>query len=287
MRILIAGANGFLGKNIRDYFHRHDHYKVNYITRSDLDLTDRLSLSDYCRLNKPDLLLHVAVSLNDFSNNILMYYALEACAPYCANIIMIGSGAEYSHQRYKSLMSEDYFDPLEPPSNNNPYHTSKHLISRLHANSSISNIFNFRVFGLYGPYEDYSRRLISNNIFNFIQTGRMAASANHSFDYLYVDDLISAVLHFVNYSSTPLFNTYNVCSGRSDSFHSILSEVIISLGGSESSIDIPQLASSLDYSGNNSRFQLEFSYSIPQTSYAVAARKIKDWLLSDPSILNS
>ena len=103
-------------------------------------------------------------------------------------------GAEYS-PKDTNLSDEDYFDPTIPPINNNIYHLSKHLISRLHLSSSLKNIYNFRVFGLYGPYEDHTRRLISNNIFNFLNSGYMTATANHSFDYLYVDDLISAVLH--------------------------------------------------------------------------------------------
>ena len=49
---------------------------------------------------------------------------------------MIGSGAEYSHQRYKPLMDVNYFDPTIPPINNNIY-PLKHLISRLHLSSSL------------------------------------------------------------------------------------------------------------------------------------------------------
>lgn len=285
MRILVAGSNGFLGRNIAEYFKRNSINDVIYLSRADIDLTDRTSLSDICKLHTPDILLHVAVSLTDFHNNILMYHALEQCSQFCGKVIMIGSGAEYSHQRYKPLMEEDYFDPLSPPANNNVYHHSKHLISRLHMLSP-SNIYNFRVFGLYGPFEDFTRRLISNNIYNFLTSGGMSASANHSFDYLYVDDLIAAVLHFASSSVTPSFNTYNLCTGRSDSFHFILSEVIKSLGGSESSIIMESLSpTDLDYSGSNSRFQNEFSYTISQTSYAVATSNIKRWLTSD--VLNS
>ena len=282
MRILVAGSNGFLGKNLRDYFSSRSDYSVTFLSRSDLDLTDSNALVGFCQRHKPDLLLHVAVSLSDLTNNLLMYYALEACSPFCGKIIMIGSGAEYSHQRYKPLMDEDYFDPTIPPINNNIYHLSKHLISRLHLSSSLKNIYNFRVFGLYGPYEDHTRRLISNNIFNFLNSGYMTATANHSFDYLYVDDLISAVLHFANYAATPSFSTYNVCNGHSDSFHSILSEVIVSLGGSSSSINMDCLTpSDLDYSGDNTRFESEFSYTIRQTSYSSAAESIKHWMLTD------
>ena len=52
------------------------------LSRSDLDLTDSNALVGFCQRHKPDLLLHVAVSLSDLTNNLLMYYALEACSPF-------------------------------------------------------------------------------------------------------------------------------------------------------------------------------------------------------------
>lgn len=282
MRIFIAGSGGFLGRNFKRYFSSCPDFDVSFLSRSDFDLSDPYLFSEYCKIHKPDLLIHVAVSLSDFANNIRLYLALEQCAPYCGKIIMIGSGAEYSHQRYKPLMDESYYAYDKPPTNNNVYHASKHLISRLHANTYASNIYNFRVFGLYGPYEDYTRRLISNNIFNFLESGYMHASANHAFDYLYVDDLISAILHFFGSSDSPKYNTYNVCSGRSDRFFDILKEVIISLGGVESSINMDSFKpTDLVYSGDNSLFESEFGYTISQTSYAESALTIKSWLTTE------
>ena len=195
---------------------------------------------------------------------------------------MIGSGAEYSHQRYKPLMPESYYAIDQPPANKNIYHMSKHMISRLHMNSNIPNIYNFRVFGLYGPYEDHTRRLISNNIFKFMQSGEMHASANHAFDYIFVDDLISAILHFASFKNNPNSSTYNVCSGRSDRFYDILNEVITSLGGSKASIKMASTSpTDLDYSGDNSLFEDEFEYRIEQTSYAQSSLMIKEWISNE------
>ena len=39
--------------------------------------------------------------------------------------------------------------------------------------------------------------------------------------------------------------------------------------------------SDLDYSGDNTRFESEFSYTIRQTSYSSAAESIKHWMLTD------
>ena len=279
MKILVAGSNSFLGKNICEYYSQRSDVDLILLNRSNCDLSCSDQFAAFCRDSKPDLVIHTAVSLDDTNNNIAMYLALEQASPHFGQAIMIGSGAEYGHQRYTPEMNEDYFNIKSPPLNNHSYHLSKHIISRLHQSSYVCNIYNFRVFGLYGRFEDYSRRLISNNIYNYLKSGRMSITANHAFDYLYVDDLISAIEHFVSQSSRPLHTTYNVCNGYSDRFYSILSDVIFALGGSPSQIDISSTdPTNYIYSGDSSLFQNEFNYTIKQTSYSQAATIMHDWL---------
>ena len=125
----------------------------------------------------------------------------------------------------------------------------------------------------------YNQEHITPCIYNYLKSGRMSITANHAFDYLYVDDLISAIEHFVSQSSRPLHTTYNVCNGYSDRFYSILSDVIFALGGSPSQIDISSTdPTNYIYSGDSSLFQNEFNYTIKQTSYSQAATIMHDWL---------
>lgn len=278
MRILVAGSKSFLGQNFKRYYSNIPDYTVKYLSREDCDLSVAQDLLDIVKIYKPDLLIHSAVSLTSLENNLSMYLALERVSTYCGKVVMIGSGAEYSHQRYRPAMPESYFDPLSPPENSHPYHTSKHLISRIHQ-SCPQNIYNFRVFGLYGPFEDYRRRLISSNILGYLQHGKMTVSANHAFDYLYVDDLISAVNIFANSSHIPKYSTYNVCTGRADRFLEILTQVIVALGGTPIDINIDDPSpTDYIYSGDPSLFESEFNYKIENTSYLTATLAIKDWL---------
>jgi UDP-glucose 4-epimerase len=281
MKILVAGSLSFVGKNIRRFFSNKDQ-DVHYVSRAECDLSDLNALSNICKNLQPDLVIHCAVSLNNTHNNLAMYLALERASKYAGRIVMIGSGAEYGFQRYIPEMPETYYDINQPPTNNHPYHTSKFLISRLHQSSSTSNIYNFRVFGLYGPYEDYTRRLISNNIFTFLTEGSMKISANHAFDYLYIDDLINAIMAFAQSSTKPQAHAYNVCNGHADRFFDILTEVISALGGDPSAIavDSNDLTNTI-YSGSNLLFQNEFNYKIHQTSYTSATPCIVDWLNSE------
>jgi len=279
MKILVAGSNSFVGKNIAQYYSGSQDIELILLSRANCDLSKADDLASICRSHLPDLVIHSAVSLEDTNNNIAMFLSLEQSSPYFGKAVMIGSGAEYSHQRYQPDMPESYFDESHPPSNNHPYHLSKHIISRIHSSSYAHNIYNFRVFGLYGPFEDFTRRLITNNIYNYMKTGRMSISANHAFDYLYVDDLISAIEHFAHSENIPKHRTYNVCNGRADRFYSILSEVVTVLGGSVDDIDIESKEpTDYVYSGDSSLFQNEFNYTIYQTSYSKATHILSQWL---------
>lgn len=277
MKILIAGSSGFVGKNFVEKLSTSTHTILS-LSRKDLDLSNSEQLTNICKDFKPDLLIHCAVSLTSSDNNLAMYFSLENASPYCGKCVMIGSGAEYSHQRYEPLMNEDYFDPYSFPLNQNPYHISKFTISRLHQLSPRNNIFNFRVFGLYGKYEDYSRRLISNNIFTYLSSGKMTYNQDISFDYLYVDDLLDAILCFSD-SSVIKHKTYNVYSGISCKFSSILSECIQALGGSSDSIVCKDSTpTSYCYSGDCSRFESEFNHKISKTTFAAATIQLAEWL---------
>ena len=285
MKILIAGSNGFVGKNFVNRLSTSTH-QVLPVSRSICDLSNPSSLSIVCEDFKPDLLIHSAVSLQSTENNLSMYYSLENASKFCGKCIMIGSGAEYSHQRYIPLMNESYFNPHIPPQNKDPYHISKFTISRIHENSDFHNIFNFRVFGLYGKHEDYTRRLISNNILTFLKTGKMFYNKNISFDYLYIDDLLDAILCFSS-ASKVRHRTYNVCAGKSYKFSSILEECIESLGGTASDIECKDnTPSTYDYSGDCTRFENEFNYKISKTSFSTATKELTAWLQSiNPSSL--
>ena len=279
MKILLAGSNGFVGKNFVNRLSTTEH-DILPVSRLICDLSHPSALSRLCEDFKPDLLIHCAVSLQSTDNNLAMYYSLENASNFCGKCIMIGSGAEYSHQRYIPLMKEEYFDPHAFPQNKEPYHISKFTISRIHESSAYQNIFNFRVFGLYGKYEDYSRRLISNNILSFLKTGKMSYNKNISFDYLYIDDLLDAIMCFSSATKT-VHRTYNVCAGKSWKFSHILNECITALGGSDKDIlckdDTP---SNYDYSGDCSRFEHEFNYKISKTSFSAAANDLSAWLRS-------
>ena len=142
-----------------DFFSENSNFQLFSFSRKDVDFTNLDLLKQKVLEISPDYIIHSAVSLENFENNIRMFYALENLASYVKKII-IGSGAEYIANRYKPLMKESYF-PNDTVFPKDIYSLSKYTISKLHTSSSAQNIYNLRVFGIYGPYEDFQRRLIS------------------------------------------------------------------------------------------------------------------------------
>ena len=69
---------------------------------------------------------------------------------------MLGSGIEYNPQRYLPKMNEDYFSKSAFPSDDNVYHNSKFLTSIMLDSLAPKNVYNFRLFGVFGKYEDYT-----------------------------------------------------------------------------------------------------------------------------------
>ena len=111
-------------------------------------------------------------------------------------------------------MSENYFNRV-------PFRLmimftiiQKFLSACLHQSLNLKNVFNFRLFGVFGKYEDYKRRLISNNIFQYLTKKSLSYNKDISFDYLDVKDLARALICFIDNYNDPNHITYNICTGR-------------------------------------------------------------------------
>ena len=274
-KIAILGANGFLGRNLYEYFSSKSNYQVFPFTRKDVDFTEADQLKSLIKRTTPDIIIHSAVSIENFENNIRMYFALEEIASLTKRILIIGSGAEYLSSRYKPLMEETYF-----PTNSNPpkdiYSLSKYTISRLHQSLKTTNIYNLRVFGIYGPYEDYQRRLISNNIVRHMHGLPLQYNRNISFDYLYITDFLSAIDRFLDLVN-PKFNTYNLCIGKAYKFKHIMESIadVLCLPKTSIILNNPE-PTTYEYSGNSTLLEKEIG-PIEQTSLKEAITHLRDW----------
>ncbi|MFK5893976.1 MAG: NAD(P)-dependent oxidoreductase [Pseudomonadota bacterium] len=253
-KILILGSNGFIGHNLVDYFsskHNVEKHKVLSPKRQDLNLLDTAQVSAYMREHQPDVVIMSAVNINSLDENLIMYFNVERCSDYFGKMITIGSGAEYDMKNYKPQMSENYFGENIP---SDTYGLSKFVVSN-NIEHSNKNIINLRVFGIFGKYEDYSRRFISNNICNALLGNQVSLNKNMKFDFLYVNDFVRVVELFIENPSK--HKNYNICTNKPIELLKIAT-IINALHGKNEKIIIKNSGINPEYSGDNSLFLSEF-----------------------------
>ena len=62
---------------------------------------------------------------------------------------------------------------------------------------SNTKILNLRVFGVFGKYEDYETRLISNIICRVIFKLPVEINQNAVYDFVYINDLVKIIEYFI------------------------------------------------------------------------------------------
>ena len=126
MKILITGTNGFVGRNLKEYF--QDRYEgICCPKRQQLNLLDSNLVSEYLKTNQFDIVLHCGVTLTSIEQNLKMYFNIEKCSEYFGKLICVGSGAEYDGKNYIPKMKESYFGKYIP---SDLYGFSKYVIAK-------------------------------------------------------------------------------------------------------------------------------------------------------------
>ncbi len=134
-------------------------------------------------------------------------------------MIFLGSGAEYDKRQNLHKVKESDFNKSVPIDD---YGFSKYLCSTYIEHQR--DIVNLRLFGVYGKYEDYQLRFISNSIYKALLGLPITIRQNVYFDYLYVDDCITIIDSFINHH--PSYNFYNLGSGRQINLQQIARKII-------------------------------------------------------------
>jgi nucleoside-diphosphate-sugar epimerase len=189
MRILITGANGYIGKTLHNTL-RETHY-VDTITRSSFDLTNLTAMSKFFQSRHHfDVVIHCAVAggsrlqKDDWSimdKNLMMYYNLLHFRRHYTKLIHFGSGAET-------------YMPSEP------YGYSKKVIAKSILNQD--NFYNIKIFGVFDENE-LETRFIKGNISRYINNEPMQIHQNKFMDFFYMQDLVKVVEYYINEQEPP------------------------------------------------------------------------------------
>ena len=264
-KILITGSNGFIGKNLASDL--REYYDVYTPNRHELDLLDEYQVQNYLSRGQFDVVLHTATenatingkqTSNVLNHNLLMYLHLERSSHLFGQLISFGSGAEYDRRNYQPLMAEDYFGRHLPVDD---YGLSKYLISQ--RIQPQKNMKNLRLFGVYGPYEDWEIRFISNVISRVIFGLPIYIKQNVRFDYIYVKDLSRIITWFIE---NPFIEDqiFNVCTSKTYDLIE-LAEIVRGISGKTIPLYIMKEGMGKEYSGDNRKLMklmgsFEFTY---------------------------
>lgn len=289
MKILITGASGFIGRNLKEQF--PETYNIFAPSSSKLNLLDENSVSEYLKKHSFDVVIHSATwdatstSTKDLTkvldHNLRMFFNLARRSDLFCKMIYFGSGNEFDREHWLPKMREDYFDTHVPKDQSG---FSKYLMTK-HAQRS-SNIYNLRPFGVFGKYEDWRIRFISNAICHVIHDLPIRINQNVFFDYLYIDDLVKIVRWFVE--NNPANHIYNVCTGQVNDLKS-LARTVLEVSRKNLPIMIKKGGLGREYSGDNSRLIAE----VNNIQFSLLDNCIKElyaWYLSkknsiDPQLL--
>ena len=277
MKILITGTNGFIGRNLKEYF--QDKYsELSTPKRHELNLLDSSAVESYIKNKNFDVVVHCCVSLTSIEENLKMYFNIEKLSNSYGKLICIGSGAEFDGKNYIPNMKEEYFDKYVP-SKSDIYGYSKYEIAKDILKEK-RNIYNLRVFGIFGKYEDYRRRLISNNICRLLCGMNVSLNKNAFFDYMYVNDFSKIVEMF--FDRNPEHSTYNTCTGEVIDFLKI-AKIINETDGRGKPIEVKQDGDNGEYSGDSSRFFKEFG-TINFTKPEVSIKELYNWYKNESNL---
>ena len=255
-KVLITGSNGFIGRNLQE--HLGTKYNIFPVSRREADLLDQKQVEQLFRQENIDVVIHSAnqgklgrgrnVDM-ELKNNLKMFLNMEHCQAYYGKMLLFGSGAEYDKRRDLSLVDEEDFGISIPADG---YGLSKYLMSKIITKSD--NIYNLRLFGIFGPYENYNYRFISNMICKVLSGVDIVIHQNSLFDYLYIKDFCRIIPWFIEH--TPKDKCYNVCTGNRQELVSIAKE-ILKQANSARGIQVEQDGLNKEYTGSNRRLLKE------------------------------
>lgn len=275
MKILVTGASGFIGRNLVEYL--SERYEVLSPGRTELDLLEENSVDAYFRRHTVDVVIHAAgkpghrnaVDLsNIFYADTRMYFNLVRNNHNFGRLLVTGSGGIYDLRKYRPKMKETEWRNNIPADEHGffRYVTAHHI-------EATARVVDLRLFGVFGKYEDYAIRFISNAICKVLHNIPITIRQDRFFDYLYIDDFMQIIEYFISYDAN--YHEYNITPDKSVSLK-WLAELIMDISGKRLPILITLEGLGLEYSGDNSRLKEEV-LGLVFTPLEASIRQLYDW----------
>lgn len=253
-RVLITGASGFVGRNLTEAL--SGRYHIFAPTHKELELLDYDQTERYISEHQIDVVIHAAVHVpmihgaeKEFFRDMQMFSNLEKISGRLEKVLYFGSGAEFDKRFDIRMAPEDAFGRTIPTSE---YGLAKYTMNKIARGSK--NIYNLRLFGIFGKYELWNIKFLSNLCCKAVFGLPLTVRKECWFDFLYVDDLPEIVTWFIE--NAPQFHDYNVCHGQEYRLTE-LAELVRKVSGKDLPLTLLSSDRNLDYSADNSRLRAE------------------------------
>ncbi len=276
MRILVTGGSGFIGRHLVEHLSRS--HEVLAPRHAELDLADPVALDAWFAEHAVDVVVHGAVRpghrnavdpSRQLWTNLRMFFGLVRNAHRFGRLVFLSSGAVYDVARPHDRVAEEDLGTWLPADEHglSKYAIAEYLEQAHRCRSG--DVVELRLFGVFGKYEDYAIRFVSNAICKSLLDLPITLRQNRTFSYLYVDDLGPIVERFLGGDHAEV--AYNVVPAWTDDLAD-LARLVQLRSGKDLPIIVGEPGNGLPYSASNERLLRE----IPSVSFTPVVTAIDE-----------
>ena len=281
MKILLTGGNGFIGRNMAEALSKK--HEVVAPSETEIDWRNPDAVRELMRNSGFDAVVHAAeraLYKDDPSevleSNLRMFTTVTKCAGEegAKKFVYFGSGLEYGCEANK--ITEDKIGKIIPQ---DAYGYQKYLITRLAPTNM--DVVNLRCFGVFGKYEDYSNRFISNAICRALYDFPITIRQDRQYSYVYIDDLCAITEQAL---TKPLRHKhYNVCTDEQWSLMDI-ARLVRRIAYKDVPINVAKEGKGLSYTGSGARLHREMPCTF--TPIYDAVKMLFDWYAMNSDLVD-
>ncbi|MBR5116285.1 MAG: NAD(P)-dependent oxidoreductase [Lachnospiraceae bacterium] len=254
-------------------------YEIFAPTSAELDCIDEEKVTAYLKEHRFDLVLNFAVYAKQADNdrdaskeleyNLRIFHNFAKNSSYYGRMFFTGSGAEYDKRRDIHLAREEDVGESIPVS---AYGLMKYTINEIIEKSD--NIYNLRVWGLYGKYEYYPTKFISNICCKTIKGLPLSIRQNVYFEYLYINDFLR-ILDILMHKELK-YHSYNMANGKPIDLITLCG-IVKKVSGKDTGLFVCKEGLAKEYTASNERLLTEIGQDFSYTPQEDAIRELYDW----------
>lgn len=279
MKILMTGGSGFVGRNVKEYLIQKG-YDVYAPSSRELNGIEEEQVAECLKKNHYDVVLNFAVYVSEtdpgkdgsrvLDYNLRMFLNFFRHSDLYGKMIYAGSGAEYDKRFPIASVTEEDIAKHSIPIDQ--YGLMKYTINQMIERSD--NIYNLRLFGIFGKYEYWKIKYISNLCCKSLKGLPLSLRKNCYFDYLWIDDFCRLLEMFIQLER-PKYHVYNAVSGMRVSLYE-LAQLVNEVADDQRDIIVCSEGWANEYTANNERIRRE----LPEwklTDMRTAVKELYDW----------